>query len=587
MAIARRQRLLIALAALAAVSLALLFAWITSLERDRSSPVVVHDRATAPSSTAAPSEVAAPPAAGEQSPARTEIAKAPAAKPAVEHTAPAPARGANVTLVAKFARPDSSDVEIASGVLELRDSKGAARTIDIKQSTSVRVTGLAPSIYVARVRAPDFEHREQFLDLTKLDEATRHGSDEPVFEKTLVCWPPQWVAVIVECTDGRPLASLARDLDTEPKRLFVGAFQVHTQLDPPRMPTNGSSADAGEMQRGESALARFRPPPDYKSFEIARSCVGSLELLHAPPMWVELELFSKPVGWESLQVGAREIVFRIDRSALDERFAGVKARIVDPKDHAPVAQALVTLRADSSALRRSDQTKVPTDAAGRVVLEHIVPGRYEFQVVRGESQHQQMIDLAVGEQRDLGDIVLGEARGVDVLVMYEDGRPMMAHLELGPYRKLARSGEIYPAMMRHGAGPDGKGRLPMPSEVAIIRAAIEDGRSNGPKSSQEVHGIRSQNVVLDPSAPPSGPIKLVLRQPVNVKIVTKRPDNVRIEILDELDVVVARSVNETDKELKADVVPGRYRARTVTADGSAGLDVPFTADDKAPEISVD
>jgi hypothetical protein len=74
---------------------------------------------------------------------------------------------------------------------------------------------------------------------------------------------------------------------------------------------------------------------------------------------------------------------------------------------------------------------------------------------------------------------------------------------------------------------------------------------------------------------------------VNVHVVTRRIDLARIEILDELDVIVARSVRDTEKILDADLVPGRYRARTITPAGVAGLAVPFIADGKQPEIQID
>ena len=127
----------------------------------------------------------------------------------------------------------------------------------------------------------------------------------------------------------------------------------------------------------------------------------------------------------------------------------------------------------------------------------------------------------------------------------------------------------------------------MPSEPAIVRAAIEGGRSFDAKSSQEVRGVRSANALVDPRSLPQKPLHLVLKKPVRVRFTTKRGDNVRIEVLDELDVVVAHSAKETDKTLDAELVPGRYRARAITPDGTAGVELPFTADGKQSEIEVD
>jgi len=588
MAASRQQSILLAVAALAIVLLLALFAWVSSSGRDRSAPVVHAPEAETISPGATPDAVA--PLDSETSAhERSAVSKPDAPKVANARGASsaAPAASSTLTLVATFARPDKTALAITSGAVELRDAQGALRRAELHQQRSVEIRGLAPGIYVAHVITPELDHRQQFIDLSHPEQATSNDHGEPVIETKLVLWPSQWIAVIVETTDGRPFSALATDLGYEPMKLFVGAFQVHTQLGAPRDVIAQSSADASEAQRGESALARFRPPPDYKSWEITKACVGSLELVHAAPMWVELELFGKPVGWESLQPGVREIVFRIDRPALDERFARVTARIVDPKDHAPVEKAFVTLRADNSSHRRKDQTNVPSNAEGRVVLEHIVPGRYEFAVARGDSQHQEMIELGVGARRDLGDIELGESKGIDVIVTSGDGKPMLATIEIGPYRKEARSSELYPAMIRHGSQPNGLAHVPMPSDPAIIRAALEQGRSSDEYSSQDIHGWRSANVLIDPRSPPSGPIHLTMLEPVKVHVVTHRIDLARIEILDELDVIVARSVRDTEKILDADLVPGRYRARTVTPSGVAGLAVPFVADGKQPEIQID
>jgi hypothetical protein len=582
----RQQSVLLAVCALAVILLLGLLAWISTSGRDGPSPTVVTS-APGPRAAGAPSDLTAPPVT--DTPARAEIEGAPAEKPRPHaETAAQPAKTGSVTLVALFTRPDNADLELAAGVIELRDARGTVRRVDVQQQRSARITELAPDRYIVRVIAPDMEHRQQFLDLTREADASATDRGELVFEKRLILWPQTWIAVIVECTDGRPLAALAEDLGYAPMRLFVDAFQVHTQLNAPGAPSPEPAPDLStEMSTGLSQLAHFRPPSEYKSWELTKSCVGSLELLHAPPLWVELYLFGKSVGWESLQVGAHEVVFRIDRGALDERFASVKARIVDPKDHAPVAQAHVTLRADTSAHRREDLTDRPSGNDGRIELARIVPGRYEFQVSRGWSQHQQMIELAPGEKRDLGDIALADVGGFDVLVVDDAGKPANAWVEIGPYEKGAQSTEIYPQMMRHSAGADGRARLPMPSDVAIVRAAVAAGRSNGPDYTQEVRGVRSANVLLDPRSPPQGAMRLTLKEPVKVLLKTKHLGGARIEVLDELDVVVAKSVKDTDKKLEAELVPGRYTARTVAADGTVGLVVPFVADGKQGDIAVD
>jgi len=74
---------------------------------------------------------------------------------------------------------------------------------------------------------------------------------------------------------------------------------------------------------------------------------------------------------------------------------------------------------------------------------------------------------------------------------------------------------------------------------------------------------------------------------VKVRVTTSRRNAARIEVLDELDLVVARSIEGRPRELDVELVPGRYRARTVAPDGTASFEVPFTADGTQPEIAID
>jgi hypothetical protein len=57
--------------------------------------------------------------------------------------------------------------------------------------------------------------------------------------------------------------------------------------------------------------------------------------------------------------------------------------------------------------------------------------------------------------------------------------------------------------------------------------------------------------------------------------------------LDELDVVVARSVHSDEHALEIELVPGRYRLRGVAADGSASPEIPFTVDRDPATIALD
>jgi hypothetical protein len=623
MRVAPQRSILLAITALAVLLSLGLLVWISASIRER--PVIDAAR-SAPAVASAPTEfpdAVTTPELETERPARTEIAKSapqPAAGPKAS-AAPADAPNDGVTLVARFVRPDFKALEVAHGTLELFDAQGAVRRVSVEHKSFARFTGLAPESYVARVTAQELEHREETIDLGRANNAKKGHEGEIVVEQRIVLWPAEWAAVIVETTDGRPFSALATDLGYTPMHLFVGAFHAHVQLEPPdtkskrvagavslpgapirvqpdgvpsfvNAPTTQSPFNAGadpalpDAPPSDKDLARFHPPPEYKSWELTKSCVGSLELVHPAPMWVGLDLFGQPLGWEMLAPGAHEVVFHIDRAALEDRFARLIVRVIDAQSRAPVADARVTLRADNSSHRRPDLTNVASGADGRVELVNVVPGRYELSVARGDAQFQRMIHLERAERRNLGDVALGESGALEVEVVDDRGEPATAFVEIGPYEKGARSVDLYPRMMRHQAS-GGHAKVPMPSERAILRAAVEVGRGNGPTDAQEVHGVRSANVLLDPRSLPDSPLRLVLQKPVKVRVTTSRRNAARIEVLDELDLVVARSIEGRPRELDVELVPGRYRARTVAPDGTASFEVPFTADGTQPEIAID
>lgn len=572
-------RTIAAWAALVAVGV-LAGLWLTSDERRQPPVAAVPPSAAARSEPDALVQVAA--LAGDDgsfAAGRSAVGAGPAASVERAVLTTPPAHG-SVTLVARFTRPDASRLQVDRARIELRDDAShVARTVEVQQSETARVQGLAPGRYTVRVEAPGLEHRAQVLDLTRVAPADRDGQAERVHDERLMLWPADWVAVVVESGDGQGFSALAEELGHDPRSLYVGAFGLHAGLAPPR--------EDGDPPEDVPSLARFHPPPGYQSWELHDGCIGSLELLHPPPVWVGLDVLGAPAGWELLLPGRTEIVFRLDRAALEQRLARVVLRVVDAASSAPVEFALVTLRADTSAQRRTDLTDVPSGGDGRVEFADVVPGRYELTVTRGESQHQAMIELQPFERRDLGDITVADAAGIDVLVLDEAGRPVSAYLEIGPYEQGLRTSQIYPQMLRHRADALGRERLPMPSGPAIVRATREAGRSNGAGSVQEVRGARSANVLLDPATASRGRLHLVLAEPCAVRLSTRQPGGARIEVLDELDLVVARSARADVRELEIELVPGRYRARCLTPDEGLESERPFVVGRARQDIGID
>ncbi|TAJ17629.1 MAG: carboxypeptidase regulatory-like domain-containing protein [Planctomycetota bacterium] len=489
-----------------------------------------------------------------------------------------------VTLHARFVRPDGSKQNVTAGRIALRDEFDVLREVEVRQTEGVRVTGLAPGRYAVHFEGPELHHREQYLELGRAAAADRSGAAEVVCVERLMLWPANWVAVVVETVDGRPLAEVAERWGHDPAALFVGAFELRARLEPPR---EAGAPRAAARAADDPTLARFHLPRGYRSWELQQHCVGSLEVIHPPPLWIGLDVLGAPAGWELLQPGATELRFRVEPAALEQRLARVCLRIVDADSSAPVDRARVTLRADRTAHRRTDLTDRESNRDGRVVFADLVPGRYELTVTRGESQLQQSIELAASEQRDLGDLAVGEAVGVEVLVLAADGRPVIAYVEIGAYEQHRRSGELFPRLLQHRTDARGRVRVPRPGQRAIVRATRESGRSDGVGSAQELGGSRSPNVLLDPAAPQQEPLRLELHDPLAVEITTRRAGGACIEVLDALDVVVARSARFDVHEIEVELVPGHYRARCVTPNGARGSEWPFVVDRARQCVAID
>jgi hypothetical protein len=82
-------------------------------------------------------------------------------------------------------------------------------------------------------------------------------------------------------------------------------------------------------------------------------------------------------------------------------------------------------------------------------------------------------------------------------------------------------------------------------------------------------------------------LRLVLRTPIPVEVQTARPEGARFELLDELELVVARSPQTDALKLNIELIPGRYRARARDANGNLNREIPFEVVAKPLQVQVD
>lgn len=526
--------------------------------------------ATSRQSTDAPESLVPP----ETRDARTSTAVEPA-----PHPTPKPERAPRAdvfNLDVQFRGPDGRKLSLASVRVELTYTTGDRLEASGAAATSVRIAGIVPGEAQLLVHAPAHTHWAQRVALDPNEaEVGRDGARIQSVNATV--WPSAWVAVIVETPKGGAFTELAVALGLPAQPLFANAFRARVSAVAP--------SHAEPEPAHDPALATFRGAPGHKAYVIGERAVGSLELQRDPPLWVGLEVYGALLRWEPLVVNAREIRFVLSADEVDAGLARLELVVVERDTHTAIEGARGGIRADSSAARRGDHSEVTSAADGKLTFTRIVPGRYELWIQRGEAQHQDFIELARGERRDLGRVELGSDVGIELEVVDSSGAPAAALVEVGAYAPGLRPIEMYPQMIRHSSDKSGRVRVPSRAGLMVVRAAVEVGRSNAPSNVQEIHGVRSPHIVVDPERLPSAPIQLVLTEPVRVTIATTHIDATRIDVLDSAEVVIARKSGAREVTLEA--LPGPHRVRIYGADEGQLRDVAVELAKDGQRVQVD
>lgn len=475
------------------------------------------------------------------------------------------AQGA-LALELEFHWPDGRQHEIARATVRVVDGAGLTRTQQVASADVASFTGLAVGTWRIEVEGDDFTHEPLHVDAAaRLAEdlvLRRRDGDAVVHERALL-WPDRWLRVYVETSGGRPLDAFAAQRGLDATSLFHGAFQLIASLDAPTSPFA-----AGDWDPSAASFHRLDASDRWR---MEGGECGALQTWRATPFWTRLDLFGAPIGWEVAEPASKTLTFRVDPTELESRFARVALRVIDAKTRAAATDARVTLLSDATIHRRADLEDVPVRADGGVELAHVVPGRYELTIARGETHDQRMIELATRELRDLGDVAIGTSPGIDVLVVDAQGRPVSAWVEIGAFSADTLEHRLYPPTLRHRSGDDGVAHLPMPNETSVVRAMVEDESvPAGFRVRESWASTRSANVRVDPRDAPNAPLQLVVKRVVPVHVQTKRADVARVDVLDESDVVVAR--DREMRNVRFALVEGRYRVRGLAADGAKVLE---------------
>ena len=383
------------------------------------------------------------------------------------------------------------------------------------------------------------------------------------FIHRVTLWPMDWIPVVVRTLDGRPFRALADDEELEPKRFFVGAFDVAVQRYP---------FDPGEPYPGpDSDLAVFRLPGGYQNVEIDESIAGLIELRQSPPAWVGLWLHGVYLDSRLLASGDTEVAFAISPEDLLARFARLELRLIDADTGQAAIDASATLKAETSAHRRADLSDHVPDQGGRLVFERIVPGPYDLTVTRQGHVIQRKLRFDPSQRVDLGDVEIGSGSGIRLLVLDEDGDPINAWLELAPYEPGRAADELYHPNLDRTTDNDGTYMLPLPDRPSIVRARPFDVGEAVSAQGYYSPRVGTANVLVDPSRPPLE-LRLHARPRVHMTFnpLTKWDPGHRLLIEDELRLIVAETRGKMVDDLQVEVVAGTYRVIRKVGDDELG-----------------
>ncbi|MFT7670513.1 MAG: hypothetical protein ACI8X5_003222 [Planctomycetota bacterium] len=457
------------------------------------------------------------------------------------------ASGRLLTLHCHLNLPDRTQVRVKYVRAELVGADGHSILFERSQCDSMVFEGVRLQRYDLKVEAEGYAHRPQSFDWSDASEDT--AQDSTLTERVML-WPPAFLPVVIRTSDGKPFSSLAQDLGMSKEALFVFAFDV-------RVSDILAGPNAGPPVLNQD-LATFRTVPGYKNFELPGAIAGSLELHRAPPVWAGLWVHGSYHSGIVLHADDDQLFFTVDLAAMTSGLASVRLQLLDKDSATPVVDANGTLKADTSAHRRGDQSEQSPDNNGVLYFERVVPGEYELTILREGYIVQRRFELQMGEELDLGEVLIGSGLGLKVRVVDTDGNTVSAWMEVGPFAAGGYTEDLYPPNLHLKTKGDGSFVAPIPDRPGIIRARP-----------LELHGqswsypnVGSGNYLIDPDELPD---ELVIvargRQRLLVELMSPWVPGQHVTVEDQLGLIVAIITADSSEGLSLHLAPGNYTVR--------------------------
>lgn len=155
--------------------------------------------------------------------------------------------------------------------------------------------------------------------------------------------------------------------------------------------------------------------------------VGVLTLPPEDAVHVSLMLRNHIVATERVAPGQESVTFTMDVESFERHLSTVRVRVVDASG-TPLAGVRVAVNdAQTGGLGQ------PTGDDGRIVIEHVKPGRLDLEIRHAELRApQQQIDVPAGATVDLGDVELRAGVSVEFEMIHFEGRGSIRFNPLDP-----------------------------------------------------------------------------------------------------------------------------------------------------------
>jgi hypothetical protein len=371
---------------------------------------------------------------------------------------------------------------LVDGAVVLYDRFAERQLANCADDGAYAFSGLAPGQYTLSSRSPrnGWAQAEVIVD----ENATDKRID------LQLALQPEVVVKVVDET-GQPFS------------IGFGAKAVATAEQPPEWFEELSANTYASNECGS-----FRPssPRPSELLGASESELGTLTLDCAPPVFVSLVTYQRPIATKRVEPGDTEVVFTLDRASPALRGGALKMRLVDAATRAAVDALSVVL--DGCGIRMLKMEDGGYRAA------NLQPGWYRIQVTAtGYEGLRRRVLVRPGSDEDLGDLALAHEQWISGVVVDDAGKGSAIDMHWDEYDPVTGPPPHVGAVNGQRSESDGSFKISRLSRGHyILRASwredspwaewskVVDTRA-GPVENVRIELVRGAPLVVRPSDP--------------------------------------------------------------------------------------